>query len=150
MSHKWKERPKGFLADFTSQYNDERLDYIIELHQVIWKLLKLIGVSWSGNLKDCVITTFEKLQGEGEELSQEKIAEICTNKKYDCPSSPDTLVGHVYQKGWVDCFEHYSPKTKYEWTRKVLEEFLRKVSWFMWDKKTMQNIINWINEQENQ
>lgn len=39
-------------------------------------------------------------------------------------------------------------KLKYRMAREVLEEFLRKESWFMWDKKTMQNISNWINKQE--
>jgi len=112
MNHEWKERPKGFLADFTPQHDEERKNYVRELHQVIWKLLKVIGISWSGELKNCVTTTLDSLKLEGEELSQEKIAGIYAKKKYDYASSPDTLAGHVYQRGWLDCFEHYQPKTQ--------------------------------------
>ena len=55
--HVWQWRPDGFLEEGVDGFEKERLSYIYELHQVIWKLLRVLGISWSGKLDDCVVRT---------------------------------------------------------------------------------------------
>jgi len=55
---------------------------------------------------------------------------------------------HASRVEVLNNFAEEIEELKYEGARTVLEEFLRKVDWFMWDKKTMKNIANWINKKE--
>ena len=50
----WKDRPFGFLEEGIDGFEDERLDYIYELHQKMWELVRKIRPGSSGSLKDNV------------------------------------------------------------------------------------------------
>jgi len=50
----WKPRPLGFLAEHENIFEEERLDYIYELHNKMWQLVRIIRPGSQGKLKDVV------------------------------------------------------------------------------------------------
>ena len=100
--HVWCWRPKGFLADNTPEHAEERHEYIRELHQVIWKLLGVIGVAWSGDLKDCVVRTLNK-----------KVPHVVDKESFgDGLFAPKPLEKLPVTASWADAEGNYQSRTE--------------------------------------
>lgn len=49
-----KERPIGFLANYMIPHDTEEFDYIIELHEYLWRFVRAQIPSANGNLRDFI------------------------------------------------------------------------------------------------
>ena len=47
-----KERTKGFLRDELINHDSEQFDYIVELHEYLWKFVRCELPGVGGNLRD--------------------------------------------------------------------------------------------------
>lgn len=59
-----KKRPKGFLSDEIISHDSEQFDYIVELHEYLWRFVRCVSPEASGNLKDFLDESIEKLEKE--------------------------------------------------------------------------------------
>ena len=54
--YKFKERPKGFLADCNLAHDSEQFDYVKELHEVLWRFVRVEMPEAGGSLSDFIPT----------------------------------------------------------------------------------------------
>lgn len=52
--YKMKERPKGFLRDEIIPHNSEAFDYIRELHDLLWRFVRIEYPGAGGDLKEWI------------------------------------------------------------------------------------------------
>ena len=57
-----KSRPKGFLSDKTIDHDSEPFGYIAELHDYLWRFIRVINPSASGRINDFLDDTIEKAE----------------------------------------------------------------------------------------
>ena len=57
-----KERPKGFLSDAMISHDSEQFDYINELHNYLWRFVRLSIPGASGDLKKYLPVVLEMLE----------------------------------------------------------------------------------------
>jgi len=62
-----KPRPKGFLVKGPLGANTEQFDYVRELHQYLWRFVRVVLPGASGNLSDYIDDAIEKLEQERKE-----------------------------------------------------------------------------------
>lgn len=57
-----KDRPEGFLNPEIIARNSEQFDYIRELHEYLWRFVRIALPDASGNLSDFVDPALESLE----------------------------------------------------------------------------------------
>ncbi len=57
-----KNRPRGFLNDDKIDRNGEAFDYIVELHQYLWRFVCVAFPGAGGHLDDYIDDAIERLE----------------------------------------------------------------------------------------
>ena len=87
----WKPRPLGFLAEHESIFEEERLDYIYELHDKMWQLVRIIRPGSQGKLKYVVTLILNANTAEDEpKICKcggvfEKVCHVVDHAYWKCP-----------------------------------------------------------------
>lgn len=59
-----KPRPPGFLSEQHIEHDSEIFDYIAELHQYLWRFVRVTDLYASGDLADHVDLAINELETE--------------------------------------------------------------------------------------
>jgi len=102
----WKPRPYGFLAEHENIFEEERLDYIYELHDKMWQLARIIRPGSQGNLKDVVsliLTAHTEPEGEHHDR-RGWVCYHCNEKFY--PETLDLLDNQIALRKWNEWIDY--------------------------------------------
>ncbi len=80
-----KERAKGFLRDDLIPHDSEQFDYIRELHDYLWRVVRLADPSASGSLRDYLphaIDMIERLRTPVTELANASQSEATSRLRH--------------------------------------------------------------------
>ncbi len=57
-----KDRPNGFLAEENIDHDSEIFDYIKELHEYLWRVIRAVNAGENGHLSESLDKNIEALE----------------------------------------------------------------------------------------